>query len=49
MHETIEKPLNFEDFKEKLLEIYKINKNFVKNIIFKTEENDNLEKQDDFE
>ncbi len=48
-NKTIEKPLNFEDLKEKSLEIYKINKNFVKNITFKTEENDNLENQDDFE
>ena len=48
-NKTIEKPLNFEDLKEKSIEIYKINKNFVKNITFKTEENDNLENQDDFE
>ena len=48
-NKTINKPSNFEELKEKSLEIYKIDKKFVKNIIFKTEENDNLDNQDDFE
>ena len=48
-NKTIEKPLNFEDLKEKSLEIFKINKNYIKNITFKTEEDDNLENQEDFE
>jgi hypothetical protein len=48
-NKTIEKPSNFEDLKEKSLEIFKINKNYIKNITFKTEEDDNLENQEDFE
>ena len=45
----INKPSNFEELKEKSLEIYNLDQKFIKNIIFKTTENDNLDNQDDFE
>ena len=48
-NKKINKPSNFEELKEKSLEIYKIAPKFIKNIIFKTTDNDNLDNQEDFE
>ena len=48
-NKKINKPSNFEELKEKSLEIYKIDPKFIKNIIFKTTDNDNLDNQEDFE